>query len=333
MEPLMLVTTETNVPSLSRELRLARTVVFVDGITRAGKSMMSPILASFDRVEIERLEFITEYLGALYLMGKITRDAAVALLRTESDYHLYNSLIGRNTNFRFGDHSSVWRNPNRWRYFKRLFARDGAPVVETVLRDRPIFQNVTHDQLANFGVLHEAFGEDLRILELVRHPVDLVDSWLRRGLGIRFGTDPLSATFCIRHQGQDLPYYAIGWEETYLSASPAGRVIRMIQSLWDRNQTTFASLNAQEKRLVFFVPFESFIQRPWPYLEPLAEFIGTRTTRHTSGALKRQKCPRKYEDNTAPKRLMLEQQVSPDEKDIVQRLVEEYDTLVENTAI
>lgn len=323
----------TQAPNLSRELRLAKTVVFVDGIGRAGKSMMGPILASFDRVEIERYEEITEYVGALYSMGKITRDAAVTLLRTQSDMHLYYSLIGRNTNFRFGDHSSVWRNPGRWRYIRRIFGKDGASVVQTVLRDRPIFQNMTHDSLANFGILREAFGEDLHIVELVRHPVHLIDSWLRRGWGTRMGIDPLALTLCIRHQGQDLPYYAIGWEEAYLAASPAGRVIRMIQSVWDRNQTTFASLNAQEKRLIFFVPFESFIQRPWSYLEPLAQFIGTKTTRHTASALKRQKCPRKYEDKTAPKRLLLEQQVSPDEKKIVQRLVEEYETLVEKATI
>jgi hypothetical protein len=295
--------------------------------------MMGPILASFDRVEIERLEEITDYLGVLYSMGKITRDAAVALFRMESDMHLYSSLIGRNTNFRFGDHSSVWRNPGRWRYFKRLFAKEGAPVVQTVLRERPIFQNVTHEQLANFGILHEAFGADLRIVEMVRHPVDLIDSWLRRGWGTRFGKDPLSFAFCIRHQEQDLPYYAIGWEQTYLSVSPAGRVIRIIQSLWDQNQTIFESLSAEQKRLVFIVPFESFTQRPWPYLAPLAQFIGSKTTRHTASALKRQRCPRKYEDRTAAKRLLLEQQVSPDEKDIVQRLVEEYETLVESAAI
>lgn len=327
------MTTETRTVTLSRELRLAQTIVLVDGLGRAGKSMMGPILASFDRVEIERLEEIIEYLGALYSVGKITRDAAVALLRMESDMHLYNSLIGRNTNFRFGDHSSVWRNPGRWRYFKRLFARDGAPVVQTVLRDRPIFQNVTHDQLANFRIFHEAFGADLRMVEMLRHPVDLIDSWLRRGWGTRMGSDPLALTLCVRFQGQDLPYYAMGWEEAYLAASPAGRVIRVIQSVWDQNQTTFASLNAEERRLVFYVPLESFIQRPWSYLEPLAQFIGSETTRHTASALKRQRCPRKYENNTAAKRLMLQEQITPEESDILQRLVEEYETLIESAAI
>jgi hypothetical protein len=112
-------------PTLSRDSLLADAVVFVDGIARTGKSMLGPILASFDRVELERMEEIFEYVGTLHRLGKIDREAAVALLKLECDMHLYNSSIGRNVNFRFGDHSSVWRNPNRLRYFKRLFGKQG----------------------------------------------------------------------------------------------------------------------------------------------------------------------------------------------------------------
>ena len=66
-------------PALSRGAHFSSTKVFVDGLTRTGKSMMGPILASFARVEIERVEEIIEYIGALHRMGKISQDAAVAL--------------------------------------------------------------------------------------------------------------------------------------------------------------------------------------------------------------------------------------------------------------
>lgn len=320
--------TETKTPTLSRQFRLTQTVVLVDGITRAGKSMMGPILASFNRVEIERLEEIVEYIGALHWMGKIAPDAAVATLRLETDYHLYNSLIGRNVNFRLADHSSVWKNPNRFRYLKRVFGR-GDGSSQAVQEHRPIYQNITHDQLANFNIHHAAFGSDLRIVEMIRHPVDLVDSWLRRGWGTRFGTDPLALTFCIRYQDEDIPYYALGWEDIYLATTPAGRVIRTIASLWDRNQSTYHSLADDQKRLVLVIPFEEFIQRPWPYLNSLAEFIGSRTTRHTSGALKRQKCPRKYQSDLPGKRKSIQNQASEEEWTILQRLIDEFEPMAQ----
>jgi hypothetical protein len=296
--------------------------------------MLGPILASFERVEIERVEEIIEYVGALYRMGKISRDAAVTLLRLETDMHLCNSMIGRNVNFRWSDHSSVWRNPKPMRYFKRLIARDGDAVVQRINRERPIYQNQTHDQLQNFELYFEAFGNRLRIIEMIRHPVDLVDSWLRRGWGNRFGEDPYALTFCVRYQGQDLPYYALGWEKSYLVATPMGRVIRMIAFLWNENQRVYRSLSGEKKKQIFTIPFEDFVQRPVPYLQPIAEVLDSKTTRHTAGAVKRQNCPRPYSVIARQqKQRDIKSRASSEEQEILGRLIEEYETLGSTVAV
>ena len=289
---------------------------------------MGPILASFDRVEIERVEEIIEYVGVLYRLGKIPLDAAVAVLKMETDMQLYNSMIGRNTNFRFGDHSSVWRNPNRLRYFRRLLAPDGSAAAQRIADHRPIYQNQTHDQLANFHLYRETFGDNLRIIEMIRHPVDLVDSWLRRGWGTRYGGDPLAMTFCIRYEGEDLPYYASGWEERYIGASPVDRVITMIAWLWDSNLKAYHSLTGEETRAVLMVPFEDFVQHPTPYLQPIAEFLGSSTTRHTASALKRQRCPRRYSLETRlEKQRRIESEASSEELTVLERLIGESEEL------
>jgi len=326
----MLAETVLQGATLSREVRLAGTVVFVDGITRAGKSLMGPILASYARVEIERVEEIIEYIGILHWMGKLSTDAAISMLRLETDFQLQNSLLGRNTNFRFGDHSSVWKNPSRWRYFKRLFSDRSGTAPETVAKERPIYQNMTHEQLANFGLLHQAFEDDLRVVEMVRNPMGLVDSWLRRGWGTRFGTDPLALTFCVRHGEQDVPYYALGWEGIYVDTNPEGRVIRTVASLWDRSMDGFKSLSDEHKRQVLFIPYEGFIQDPDPYVAPLGDFIGSAATKHTRSALRRQNCPRKFKPDLAGQVISIRQKVSAEEFSILNRLVEEYETVVAN---
>ena len=315
-------------PKLSRGIHLNATILFVDGITRAGKSMMGPILASFQRVEIERLEVLTEYIGTIYRMGKVSQDAAVALLKSHTDLLLYYGLIGRNTNFRFGDHSSVWRNPNRFRYLNRIFRSERDVLTNRVPGEGVIYQNQTHEQIANFELYYEAFSERLRIIEIIRHPVDLIDSWLRRGWGERHGSDPIAFTLCIRYQEQDLPYYATGWEATYLACSPPGRVIRMIRNLWDDNQTTYGSLSSEKKDQVFVISFEDFIQRPLPYLEPIGDFLGSKTTRHTASALRRQRCPRAYSlEERLERQRRLEEQASPEEREMLERLIDEYEVV------
>ena len=314
--------------SLSRDKHIAPTVVFVDGITRSGKSMLCPVLSSFERVEIERAEEIIEYVGALHHMGKLEREVAVTLLRMETDMHLYNSMIGRNTNFRVHDHSSVWKAPNPWRYIRRLFAPDGQAVLQRVAGERPIYQNHTHDQLANITLFDEAFGSRLRMLHMIRHPVDLVDSWMRRGWGSRFGQDPLALTFCIRHGEQELPYYALGWEAEYLAASPLGRILRMIARLWADNLRAYTGLTSAQRSRVLIIPFEEFVQRPKSHLAPIATLLDTRVTQATAAALKRERCPRPYSLALRQRRhTQLEQQATHEERAMLARLIDEYEAL------
>jgi hypothetical protein len=292
--------------------------------------MLGPILASLERVEIERVEEIIEYVGGLHQMGKLDWETAVALLRMQTDLHLYEGLIGRNANFRWTDHSSVWQNPNPWRHLRRALMPEGTPVMERMRRERPIYQNQTHDQLGNFPLLLEAFGERLRMLEMIRHPVDVVGSWMRRSWGTRFGSDPLALTLCIRHNGMELPYYAAGWEVEYRALDPLSRVTRMIARLWEQTQQVYRSLDAAQRGQVFIVPFEAFVARPMPYVEAIAHWLGTKPTRHTPGALRRQRCPRAYDrQDRARRHQALLGALGPIERGLLERMVEEYEAAVE----
>jgi hypothetical protein len=305
-------------------------VIFVDGITRAGKSMLGPILSTFEGIELERMEESIEHVACLYRMGKLSRDAAIAAVRLQADRYLYESLIGRNTNFRFTDHSGVWRSSHPWRYLRRLWMNDGPAVVARLRAEHPAFQNMTHDQLANFELHDEAFGERLRMLEMIRHPVDLADSWLRRGFGTnRYGQDPLVFSFCIRYEGQDLPYYVAGWEEAYLRASPADRVIRMIAKVWDDNQTAYARLRPEQQQRILFIPFEEFIRRPLPYLRVVERRLARRMTRATLMTLRRQRRPHPIDPVRVrrERRARLEQGASPQGLTILDRLASEYEAL------
>lgn len=319
--------------SLSREIYVAPMIVFVDGLTRTGKSMLGPILASFDRVEIEQVEEIIEYIGVLYGLGKIECDAAVSMLRMKTDMLLYNSCIGRNTNFRFTDHSSVWRNPNPWRYFRRIFGPERGTVLRLIQQKKPIYQNQTHDQLMNFDLHYAAFGDRLRIAEMIRDPVDLIHSWIQRGWGERFGVDPLALTFCERFQGHDVPYYALDWEGLYVTLPPLARVIRMIAGLWDNCMKTYRALAPAQQKQILIIPFERFVQNPQPYLAAIAGLLGSHATRYTARELRRQRCPRPY-DVTARDRKYAEmlKQVSEDERCIMRRLIEEYEALLFSNA-
>ena len=167
---------------------------------------------------------------------------------------------------------------------------------------------------------------------MIRHPVDLIDSWVRRGWGTRFGTDPLALTFCIQYEGQELPYYAVGWETEYVSASPMDRVIKMITRLWDDNMAVYRSLTAEQKRLVLVIPYEDFIQHPSVFLNPVGDFLGSAPTRHTKSTLKRQGCPRTLSaDGVTRRRSEIANRATPQDMVQVERLIKEFESLREES--
>ncbi len=267
-------------------------VILVDGITRTGKSMLGPIMTSFQGVEIERMEMILERICQLYYFNKLKEDAAIALLRLEIHMKTYESMISRNTNFRFTDHSGVWRNVKTLRYLKRLFMKEGDLVLDKIKKEKPIFQVQQHDVLGMSKIYFKAWGDRLRILEMIRNPIDLIEDQYRRGYGKREGHDPRVFSLTIKYKNKVLPRFAVGWEEEYLSLSTMDRVIRLIEARTDMWKKGYNELRKKEQKQVIFIPFEKFIVKPEPYLKRIEKSVGRKRTRLTNNALKKQGVPR-----------------------------------------
>ena len=180
----------------------------------------------------------------------------------------------------------------------------------------------------NFQLFSEAYGKRLRMLQMLRHPLDLADSWYRRGWGTRFGNDPLAFTHCIECDGQDVPYYAAGWEQEFLESSEMGRIIRMISRLYRACQETYASLNEQQQSQIYFIRYDDFVVAPWRYIDDLASFIGTTASQYTAEALRQERCPRPapIEDRSA-----IAEQISgrldEHESSLLTALIEHYEKM------
>ena len=86
-------------PIIVRKGQLAEKIVIVDGQPGCGKTMLSPIIASMNRVEIMSFAFEIEFICRLYSFNKITEDATVTMIRMLTDHKLYQLMMGRETNF------------------------------------------------------------------------------------------------------------------------------------------------------------------------------------------------------------------------------------------
>ena len=310
-----------------RPKNLLSNFVLVNGTARCGKSLISPIIASFENVEVERMEGVFDYISVSHYFGKIEKNCAISLLRTVADEFVYSSYLSRGSNFRWSDHSSVLKSPNRLKYLRRLFEKEGEETVQRILREKPIFQNQGHDQMRFVGLLLDAWPGTFKMIEITRDPVELIDAWSRRDWGTRYCADPMALTPCIRFKEQAVPFYAHGWEQEYLDISPIDRVIRMLHGLQTTNRAAYETLNCSDKKQILVLRFEDFVVNTYSCVDRLADFLNTKKTKATKTAIQKQGCPRQPSQNKRQKRLeIIKKEASSPYLELVDEMIEDYKT-------
>lgn len=276
-------------PIADRNCGFGEQVVFLDGISGTGKTMIGPILSTFKRVETQRFEHIYEYLCALRFLDRIQCDAADAMIKMYLDLACYNSMIGRESNFRWRDLSGVLRNPGGLRYLRRLFLPDGDVVIARIKNESPVLQIVSHQILGIAEPLFAALGRRLTLIEMVRHPLHLIDHWYSWIDG--FGVNLRDFTIWVSFQGQSLPWFAHGWEEKFVKSNKMDRVIFSLERLIKLADDQLAHTPSPSSQVVV-IPFECFVVNPWPYIEKIEVALGSTSTRATQRELRKQKVPR-----------------------------------------
>lgn len=282
--------TEAKDSKLTRDAAIAQTVVFVNGIPGCGKTLLSSIISSLDRLELEKYNYPLECACQMHFLGKIDPAAAVSMIKILCDIDLYQMMMSRETNFRYSDLSGVFNNPHPWRYLKRLFGPGDKAVLGIIEQERPILNMVTHNLLSVGEPLFDALGQRLCFVEVVRHPLYMIKQW--RVFMPAYATDPRNFSLWIEHDGQALPWFARGWEELYLRSNLMDRAVYSIDKLLRWSEALYQRLPDRQKSRVLFIPFERFVLNPGPILSQLLSFIGTTGGAALKRELKRQKVPR-----------------------------------------
>lgn len=276
---------------------LKKNIVILDGLTGTGKTMFSPLLASFAGMQNPRFEYMFEYLSIATKSGKISSDTSATLLNLLADVKYYDGLISRDVNFRPSDLSGVWANGNGIRYIRQLFMSDGLGVESRLLNEDSNLLLVTHQILSCAEVLEHAFGPRLKMIEMVRHPLYLVDHWL--SYIDMHGKSPRDFTMWASYEDISIPWFANQWAEKYVSSSNYDQVIYSIAHLME------AIYFHHEKKTPYveFIPFEGFVLNPLPYLERLKVFLNMELADSAKSHLKKQNVPRVHINDGVSKKI------------------------------
>jgi len=275
---------------LSRRDELAENIIIVDGFPGCGKTMLSPIMASLDRVEIASYAFEIEFICRTYALGGMSFDAAVALVRMLVDGRLYTNMMGRDVNFRYSDISSVFNTPQKWKYFRRLFGPGDEQVPTLIQRERPILNFNTHDLCQVGEPLFDALSGRLVFINVLRHPVFML---IQQALNMeRLSADPRDIQIKFEHDGNEVPHFTAGWEDLYLSSNAVERAIYFMHYAEIKRRQSLQE-NCQKLGDNFIeIPFEIFVKDPTKYVKKICNAVGTAPSHKTTKEMLRQRVPR-----------------------------------------
>ena len=273
-----------------RQKQLAEKIVIVDGQPGCGKTMLSPIVSSMDRVELLSYAFEIEFICRLFSLKKIESDAAISMVRMLTDHKLYQTMMGRDTNFRYSDLSSVFKDSNPWRYFKRIFQDGDLTIPEKIKNEKPILNLTTHDLLSVSDPIRLGLNDSVLFIEVVRHPLYMVK---QQQLNMERLTDnPRDIQINIEYKGKQLPYFSAGWEEKFLSSNSIEKAIYCIEKSTNGSDIK-RKLWEREGVSIITVPFEKFVVDPWIFLDKIEKELGSKINSKTYKVLKQQNVPRK----------------------------------------
>lgn len=274
------------------KISLVKNIVLIDGIGRTGKFFLGKIVSGFRKIEYFQYVSLIEHLPFIERLGCIAEDAAISLLKVNIDEHAYNMRIGRNLNLRYNDASSIYSSYELDEYLKRgLNEFSNEEVRELFHREDKIPLFVTHENLSNINIFFKAYPK-IKIINLIRHPVDIVHSWFIRGWGDRHIFDPLSFIPLIKGEKHPVPWYANEWKEEYESLSDIDRIIKSIATLLDFEKKSYQSLNEDQRKQIVIVRYEDLVEHTNEAIGIMCSFLETEPSEYMPQILTREKCPK-----------------------------------------
>ena len=268
--------------------RISKKIVLIDGIPRTGKLLLASLVSSFDKMEhLEFGENFEHFIPAVKF-NKIPTDFAKSFLNNYLNQLIYNKYISRNVNFRPHDRTGINQSRNPKLYKKRLRTMEGDHVIKSIKKQNHILPLVTHDMSVNLDALYK-LKMNFKIIEILRSPVEIVYSWYKRGLGLRFGSDPRIFTLLMKRSSKVYPWYEAAERKSYGNLSPCEVCIKYVINL-----TNLSIENLKKKSLnknIFLTSYDQITQNTLSELKKISKFLGTKTNKKTLEFIKKENCP------------------------------------------
>lgn len=298
--------------------------VIIDGTARVGKYLVGNLVAALERMEFVQEAVLLDHLLILTRVGNLDLETAGALLQAHLDLLAYYMMLGRNLNGRQSDLSAITNAPEPERFLARAQTPGDGELARRILEEQRLSLFVTHNVLCGARMLWTIFPH-VKMVYVVRHPVTLIQSWLRRGYGARIGRDPSLFDLNFLREGRIMPWYALDWNDDYLSLPELERIVRSVATIFTEARREFEQADAAIRRRVLVGTFESIITDPRGFVDRVGRFLNRSPLPALDRIVARERLPRVPSDELVQARGAIAAGVSLEGRRLVDRLVAEYE--------
>lgn len=263
-------------------------VIVVDGLWGVGKTALTATIGAMKNVEKMKLEHVHEYVCTMHHLEKMSDDATRFMLLTYADIDQYSNLIGREVNFRPRDASGTKNTAGSTiTYLRRLFQDDGDQVVDLIQEKNIAHHIVSHQILPVGEPMFDAFGDRLKMIHIVRHPVHLARYW-NDYLNDFLRHREFTVSFDI--EGHKVPWWAIEWADQFVSMNTMDKALASISHLF--TLLIDECMHRQNDPRLLIISFEDLVMRPNETFPRVASFLNRELSPRTNKILKRERIPR-----------------------------------------
>jgi hypothetical protein len=267
--------------------------IFIDGPSKSGKAALGMLISSFQNVEHVKNKYIFDFLINCYKNNITNPELIVDQLIVEVDFGLFNSLMGRDLNTNLHDWSSVVNSVKYQEYLIRMNTKDNAGnaklIFDKIEKYNIAALNTAEDVCLSSDLFLRAFGDNLRTITLLRHPIEIIYNWEETGRGTRFGKEKRLIHPTLDFNGNPIPLEAAEWSDDYLKSSSLERIVKTIAKIYDDYLNIYSTLNTKQFKLIFF---DQLLKEPEQIISELELFLGINTTNFTQIVSARERIPR-----------------------------------------
>lgn len=282
-------------------------LIFIDGITRSGKSALCQTIITIRDVEHIDINFDFQFIFSGLVKKKINIEFANEFLKSSFARYVYDRKLGRNLNFRKEDFSSIYNSYNPKLYLKRLklnnkhkfyhfkkttkkkeYLKD--QIIDDLKSKSLYFPFQTHYFLENLSVLKK-LDLNFKLIRVDRHPVDNIYSYYKRGWGKIHKKDTYfyfaNASYHTSEKKIIKPWYVYANENKYLKLNDMNRCIITIVNNLER------VTKIRENKKILIINFDNFCTNPKKELNRVCKFLSSKIQSNYNLFLSRANLPRK----------------------------------------